>query len=214
VLTDLGGVSLGVGLDAGAQGETDDLLLLPLEQYVRRWAQYAEEDGSFDVGDTPVSVQGQKRERTGRASNVVAGFETLVSRATAQPRFTARVVALFGIVALLLAAVGIYGTLSYVVRARSREIGIRLALGASRRTILSQTAWRGVWPALGGGFIGLALALVIARVFQAVFFDLSPVDPGSFIVGAVVLIIVAVGAALGPARQAARVDPATTLRSE
>jgi ABC-type antimicrobial peptide transport system permease subunit len=100
------------------------------------------------------------------------------------------------------------------VRARGREIGIRLALGASRRTILSQTAWRGVWPALGGGIIGLAMAIVIARVFQALFFDLSPVDLGSFIVGAVVLIVVAVGAALGPARHASRVDPASTLRAE
>lgn len=66
VLTDLGGVSLGVGLDAGADGETDDLLLLPHEQYVRRWAQYAEEDGSFDVGDAPAAVIGQRRGRAGR----------------------------------------------------------------------------------------------------------------------------------------------------
>jgi hypothetical protein len=71
VLTDLGGVALGVGLDVGAEGETDDLLLLPQEQYVRRWAQYAEEDGSFDVGDMPVSIQGQRRARSGRESNVV-----------------------------------------------------------------------------------------------------------------------------------------------
>lgn len=71
VLTDLGGVSLGVGLDVGAEGETDDLLLLPHEQYVRRWAQYADEDGSFDVEDAPAAVIGQRRGRAGRASNVV-----------------------------------------------------------------------------------------------------------------------------------------------
>jgi len=71
VLTDLGGVFLGIGLDAGEAGETDDLLLLPQEQYVRRWAQYAEEDGSFDLGDSPAAVTGKRRVRTGRASNVV-----------------------------------------------------------------------------------------------------------------------------------------------
>lgn len=71
VLTDLGGVSLGIGLDDGAQGETDDLLLLPQEQYVRRWAQYAEEDGSYDANDRPTSVLGQRHARTGRTPNVV-----------------------------------------------------------------------------------------------------------------------------------------------
>lgn len=66
VLTDIGGVSLGVGLDAGDTGETDDLLLLPQEQYVRRWAQYAEEDGSFDLGDTPAAVIGSRQPHSGR----------------------------------------------------------------------------------------------------------------------------------------------------
>jgi len=66
VLTDLGGVSLGVGLDAGGAGETDDLLLLPQEQYVRRWAQYAEEDGSFDLGDTPAAVTGSRQPHSAR----------------------------------------------------------------------------------------------------------------------------------------------------
>ena len=69
VLTDLGGVSLGVGFDAGGAGETDDLLLLlllPQEQYVRRWAQYAKEDGSFDLGDTPAAIVGARARRGGR----------------------------------------------------------------------------------------------------------------------------------------------------
>lgn len=70
-LTDLGGVSLGIGLDVGAKGETDDLLLLPHEQYINRWAQYAMEDGSFELSDTPATVQGKKRSQAGRSSNVV-----------------------------------------------------------------------------------------------------------------------------------------------
>jgi predicted permease len=144
----------------------------------------------------------------------IVPLDALVSRATAQPRFTSRVVALFGVLALVLAAVGIYGTLSYVVRARSREIGIRLALGASRGNILSQTLRRGLVPAVGGGIIGLGLAVVLARTFQSLLFELSPVDFGSFTAGAAVLLLVALGATLGPARRASRVDPAATLRTD
>ena len=141
-------------------------------------------------------------------------LEGLVSRATAQSRFTARVVALFGAASLLLAAVGIYGTLSYVVRVRRREIGIRLALGASRGAILSHTAWRGILPALGGGIVGLALAVGIARVFRTLLFEVSSIDGRSFTLSALLLVAVAVAAALGPARHASRVDPASTLRAE
>jgi predicted permease len=84
----------------------------------------------------------------------VAALDALISRATAQPRFTTRLVAAFGALALMLAAVGIYGTLSYLVGSRVREIGIRLALGASRSRILSNVLWRGIGPALAGGVLG------------------------------------------------------------
>jgi ABC-type antimicrobial peptide transport system permease subunit len=93
----------------------------------------------------------------------LATLDALVARATAQPRFTSRLVAAFGALALILAAVGIYGTLSYVVSARTREIGIRLALGAPRAAIVSDLMWRGFAPAAAGGAIGLAVAAALAR---------------------------------------------------
>jgi putative ABC transport system permease protein len=138
----------------------------------------------------------------------------MVSRATAQPRFTSRTVAAFGLLALVLAAVGIYGTLAYLVSARTREIGIRLALGAPRASIVSSVLWRGLVPALAGGAIGIAVALALARTFRALLFEVQPLDVRSFTLGAVVLLLVATAAALGPARRAARIDAAAALRAD
>jgi putative ABC transport system permease protein len=144
----------------------------------------------------------------------VATLDTLHARATAQPRFTSRLVLGFGALALALAAVGIYGTLSYLVTSRLREIGIRLALGAPRTGIMSHVLTRGLVPAFAGGGIGLAIALGLARIFRSLLFGIEPLDPLSFAGGALVLSIVALAAALGPARRAARVDPVTALRMD
>jgi putative ABC transport system permease protein len=138
----------------------------------------------------------------------------MVSRATAQPRFTSRTVAAFGLLALVLAAVGIYGTLACLVSARTREIGIRLALGAPRASIVSSVLWRGLVPALAGGAIGIAVALALARTFRALLFEVQPLDVRSCTGGAVVLLLVATAAALGPARRAARIDAAAALRAD
>jgi hypothetical protein len=144
----------------------------------------------------------------------VVALDALVSRATAQPRFTSRTAAALGALALGLAAVGIYGTLSYLVGARTREIGIRLALGASRAGVMSDVLVRSLVPATAGGAIGLASAYALARAFRALFFDVAALDLASFVSGAMLLLAVALAAALGPARRAARVDPATALRAE
>jgi predicted lysophospholipase L1 biosynthesis ABC-type transport system permease subunit len=143
----------------------------------------------------------------------LATLDALVARATAQPRFTSRLVA-FGALALILAAVGIYGTLSYVVGARTREIGIRLALGAPRAAIVSDMMWRGFAPAAAGGAIGLAVAAALARTFRALLFGIEPIDAASLAGGGVLLLAVALAAALGPARRASRVDPAVALRTD
>ena len=144
----------------------------------------------------------------------VAMLESIVARATAQPRFTMRVVSGFGLVALLVAAVGIYGTLSYVVAARTREIGIRLALGASRGRITSSLMIRGVLPALAGGLIGTGVAIVLAAAFRSMFFETPTMDGASLTGGASLLLLVSIVAATGPALRAARVDPIVALRAE
>ena len=144
----------------------------------------------------------------------VAMLDALVARATAQPRFTSRVVGGFSVMALLIAAVGIYGMLSYVVAARTREIGIRLALGASGRAISTSLLVRGVLPAIAGGAVGAAVAVLLARVFRAMLFETPALDAQSLIGGALLLMIVAALAAAGPAIRAARVDPVVALRTD
>lgn len=150
----------------------------------------------------------------GTAIDDVASLESLVARATAQPRFTSRVVASFGVLALALAGVGIYGTLSFLVGARTREIGIRVALGASRGSILRNVIWHGAMPAIGGGALGFAVALALGRTFRALLFEIQPFDPISFAGGAAALLAVVFIAAIDPARRASRVDPACALRTE
>ncbi len=144
----------------------------------------------------------------------IATLDALVSRATAQPRFTSRVVATFGTLALVLAGVGIYGTLSFMVSSRRREIGIRIALGASRERVMRAVLWRGLSPAVLGAVIGGAGAVTLARMFRALLFNVRSLDPLSLGGAVAVLLLVATVAALGPAAVAARTDPAQSLRAE
>jgi putative ABC transport system permease protein len=150
----------------------------------------------------------------GTRIEAVAPMDTLYAAATAQPRFTMRLVGAFGTLALLLASVGIYGTLSYLVSTRRREIGIRLALGAKPSAVLATVLRRGAFPALCGGVLGVAAAVAVARVFRALLFEIDPLDPVSVATGGFVLMLAALVAALAPARRAARVDPTVALRSE
>jgi hypothetical protein len=155
-----------------------------------------------------------RRVEPGTQMDQIVSLDALVSRATAQPRLTSAVVAAFGFLALVLAAVGIYGTQSYLVRARTREIGIRLALGAPPRSIVSRIVGRGLLPVIAGGAAGLALAAALARMFSALLFEVEPLDAGALTGGALILLLVAFAAALGPARRASRIDPVSTLRTD
>ena len=150
----------------------------------------------------------------GTLIEAIAPLDVLYDAATAQPRFTTQLVAGFGSLALLLAAVGIYGTLSYLVSTRRREIGIRLALGATPSAIMSTVMRRGVAPALAGGLAGLAAAVGVARVFRALLFGIEPIDPISVAAGGTLLALVAAAAAFLPAWRASSVNPSTALRSE
>jgi len=141
-------------------------------------------------------------------------LEALVARATAQPRFATVVVSLFGGLALLLAAIGIHGTLSYLVATRRREIGIRLALGAPLGDVRSRTVARGLAPAIAGALLGLPIAWALARVFATLLFQVGPYDASSSLGGVLLLVLVAAIAALVPARRATKVDPAVALRAE
>jgi predicted permease len=138
----------------------------------------------------------------------------VVSGAIAAPRFTGWLLGLFAVTALTLAAVGIYGVLSYLVSQRTREIGIRVAVGAGPAEVLRLVVGRGLALALAGVVIGVATAFAASRVMESLLFGVEPRDPMTFIGVPVVLTLVALVASVVPAIRAARVDPIVALRTE
>ena len=137
-----------------------------------------------------------------------------VSQAVAPERFQATMVAVFAAGALLLAAVGIYGVPAYLVARRRQELGIRLALGASPRTLVSMVVRQGLVPVAAGLVLGLAGALAAGRAVSALLFEVSPSDPATLGVVVALLGAVAMVACYIPARRATRIDPVTALRME
>ena len=137
-----------------------------------------------------------------------------LGRALGQERTNAWLIGSFGVLATLLAAVGIYGVMSYTVTQRTRELGIRLALGASRGDVLRLVVGRGVVLTSIGLAIGLGSALALTRVVSTLLYGVSATDPLTFVAVAIALAGVALGACLIPARRAARVDPVVALRYE
>jgi putative ABC transport system permease protein len=120
----------------------------------------------------------------------------------------------FAIVALSLAAIGIYGVMSFAVTARTREMGVRMALGAERARVQRLVIGEGIGLVCVGAIIGLAGALAATRVLRTFLFDLTPSDPVTYVGVVVVLGVAAIVASWIPARRASRVDPVIALRAE
>jgi predicted permease len=129
-------------------------------------------------------------------------------------RFMGTLSAAFAVLATLLAAVGLYGVLSYTVSRRTREIGVRMALGAARTNVRGLVLRQVAWLAAAGAVVGLAAAYWLARGAASMLYDVSGYDPLSFVSAAVLLSAVALAAGYLPARRASRVDPMVALRSE
>jgi putative ABC transport system permease protein len=170
------------------------------------------------TGD-PAAVIAAAREEVKRldAAQPIASVRTLeelVSNSIAQPRLIMRLLAVFAAVALTLAAVGIYGVVAYGVSQRTREIGIRMALGATPRGVTRLVAGQGAILAGAGIAIGVPAALLLARGMASMLFDTDPADPATIGAVALVLATAALTACLVPLRKALKVDPARALRSE
>jgi putative ABC transport system permease protein len=144
----------------------------------------------------------------------VEPLQTTLTRSIGQRRFTMLLLGLFAGVALLLAAVGVHGVLSYAVTERRRELGIRMALGARTADIVALVAREGFVLSGAGLVIGLAGAFALTRFLASQLFGVTATDPATFATVAAVILAVAAVSIVAPARRAALLDPVLTLRSE
>jgi predicted permease len=143
-----------------------------------------------------------------------APMQQLVDDAIAQPRFYLLLVALFAMLALVLAAVGIYGVVAYMVGQRTREIGVRMALGARAGDVIRLVVWQGLRPALVGTVLGLACALAGAGALQKMLYEVAPRDTTTIAGVTVLLLGLVLLASFVPAARATRIPPTHALRSE
>ena len=147
----------------------------------------------------------------------LVGLQTMsdvVDRSVARPRFTSRLLGLFAGVALLLGAIGIYGMLAYMVAQRSREIGIRKALGAAEGELARMVVAQGMGLVGAGLAVGGVASFWATRMLSNLLYEVSPTDPGTYAAVSIVLALFAVAACGIPTLRAVRVDPLVALRSE
>ncbi len=144
----------------------------------------------------------------------VATIASLIGKSSAQRRFVMRLLTGFAVVAVLLAAVGLYGVVSYGVTQRTREVGVRVALGAQRRDVVRLVLSSGMTLVGVGVLAGLGVSLAATRFLGTLVFGVSPTDPLTFATASAVLMLVAILAHWFPVRRALRIDPATALRAE
>jgi putative ABC transport system permease protein len=167
---------------------------------------------------SPVQLTPVIRERIRAADPALPiGIKTMtdvMAASVGRPRLYTAVIAVFGTVALMLAIVGIFGVVSYIAARRTREIGLRMALGAQRREILALVVAQGMRPVIVGICIGVGTAVGVTRFMSKLLFGVSPLDPTTFAVVVLILAVVGLIACWIPARRATHVDPLTALRAE
>lgn len=141
-------------------------------------------------------------------------MESIVSGSIARARFLTALLALFAGMALLLAAMGLYGVLAYFVSQRSREVGIRIALGASSGNVMSAVVRRGMILVSVGALFGICGSVALSSLITSLLYETAAIDPATYVVVIALLVLVALAACVLPARRALRVDPVVALRSE
>jgi putative ABC transport system permease protein len=215
---------VGVVADVRADGlgeEPEPEFYLPVSQAPRAawdWIQRTMTLVARTPGE-PMALVGAVRQAVGEVDPAlplhrVGTMDDRITDSLAQGRFSTVLLGIFGAIALLLAAIGIYGVISYGVAQRTQEIGIRVALGAQRGDVLRMILRHGSQLAAAGLVVGLGGAFLLTRLLESLLFRISPTDPPTFAAGTLMLSVVAVAAAVLPGLRAARVDPAVALRSE
>jgi putative ABC transport system permease protein len=141
-------------------------------------------------------------------------MQQMVSDSIARPRLEAVVLSVFGLIALGLACIGLYGLIAFSVSQRAREIGIRVALGASRASVFRMILDDGLRLTLIGGIVGLVATVGLSRFLRSLLFEIQPLDPATLISVVCILTFVSLLASLAPALRAMKADPAEVLREE
>jgi putative ABC transport system permease protein len=208
---------VGVIADARTESLADSsvpqMYLSLYQRTAKDWAIFLR--GQLDTAAVPVALREQVQSVNPELP--VFGAQTLndvLSASLSERRFSMEIVGLFALTALLLAGMGIYGVISYIVGERTHEIGIRLALGAKSRDILRMVLRQGLGLAIAGAAVGLVGALIVSHLMAGVLYGVRPTDPLTFAGVALLLIGVALLACYIPARRAIRVDPLVALRYE
>jgi predicted permease len=188
--------------------------------YIPSWSDGAESRWMVlrVAGGTPAPIEAIRRELRGMDPNVpimrVRTLEQDVNAAFARERLIALLSGLFGMLALGLASVGLYGVMSYGVTERTREVGLRVALGAQRGDVVGMIVRESLVPVIVGMAIGLGAALALTRLVAGLLFGVAPRDPASMLFAVAAMLGVALLAAAIPARRASRVEPGIALRHE
>jgi putative ABC transport system permease protein len=150
----------------------------------------------------------------GQPVGAILTMDERLSNSLTRRRYSVTLLSAFGVTAVLLAAVGLYGVLAFVVSQRRREIGVRIALGATARDVVTDVLGQGLRLAALGMAVGLALALAVTRLMSSLLFGIGAGDIATFAGSALLLTVIAVAASLVPALRASRVDPLVALRDE
>jgi predicted permease len=211
--TSVAGVVADARTESLAEGTIPQIYLCAYQRPAKDLAIFVR--GRLDTAAIPVQLREQVQSVD--AELPVFGAQTLndlVSASLSERRFSMEMVGLFALTALLLAGLGIYGVISYMVRERTHEIGIRLALGAQSANIMQMVLRQGLRLAVAGAAFGLVCALVVSHLMAGLLYGVRPTDPLTFVGVALLLIGVALLACYIPARRAIRVDPLVALRHE
>ena len=209
------------GLDSDAQHAIQAQLYLPVLQIPDKFMPLVARGMEMVVRarSSPLALVPAIRQAVGQLNSEqvmysVQTMDTIVSKSLAARRFSMILLGLFAALALVLSSVGIYGVLSYLVGQRTREIGIRIALGAQRRDVLRSVMSQGIKMALIGAAIGITASVALTRLMSGMLYGVSATDPLTFLGVAALLVLVALAACYIPARRAMRVDPIVALRYE
>ncbi|MEE8584834.1 MAG: ADOP family duplicated permease [Acidobacteriota bacterium] len=198
----------------GLEAEVQPQAYLSYRQHTWPFAYFA-----LRTQGDPLLLAGPIREQVAQIDatqpvNRIGTMSQHLSSSVSQRRFAMLALAGFSLLALLLASVGIYGVIAYWVGRRTREIGLRIALGAGRRDVIQLVLRTGLGPVLAGLGVGVAASLLLTRWLSGLLFELSPVDPLTYLAVSSLLMLVAALACYLPARRATRIDPLTALRCE